>query len=78
MIEPRTEDIGRKVVYRDMGGRGKLEEGVITSFSEFYVFVRYGANTTSAPTNRKDLEWSHRTAEQTSISTTIQNPLPPS
>lgn len=89
MIDPTKDDIGRKVVYRDLGGRGKIEEGVITSFNDHYVFVRYGGNTTSAATNRNDLEWSHRTPDQTSVSTTIkggkvqridfcEDPMPPS
>jgi hypothetical protein len=83
MITPTHDDIGRKVVYRE------IEEGVITSFNDLYVFVRYGSSTTSAATNPSDLEWSHRTASETLISTTIQggkvtridfceDPLPPS
>jgi hypothetical protein len=45
MIEPTEHDIGRAVVYT--GNRypgGKLEEGVITSFNDYAVFVRYGAD----------------------------------
>ena len=45
MIEPTEEDIGRAVVYT--GNRypgGKLEEGVITSFHDHAVFVRYGSD----------------------------------
>lgn len=59
MIEPTEADIGRKVVYRERGdfpGR-KIEEGVITSINDHYVFVRYGSGTTSAATQRADLEW---------------------
>ena len=60
MIEPTKADIGRKVVYT--GNRfpgGKLEEGVITSYNDFCVFVRYSENekATSEATHRKDLEW---------------------
>ena len=40
MIYPEEDDIGRAVV----GNRGKLEEGVITSFNDHSVFVRYGAD----------------------------------
>ncbi len=59
MIEPTAKDIGRKVVYREPGdfpGR-KIEEGVITSYNALFVFVRYGASSSSAATNREDLEW---------------------
>lgn len=45
MVEPGQADIGRKVIYT--GNRypgGKIEEGVITSFNEHTVFVRYGAD----------------------------------
>ena len=56
MVDPKQSDIGRKVVYRDRGGH-KVEEGVITSFNDHCVFVRYGTNCTSAGTRREDLEW---------------------
>jgi hypothetical protein len=58
MIEPTTNDIGRSVVYT--GNRypgGKLVEGVITSFNDYSVFVRYGAEKHSKATSRADLEW---------------------
>jgi hypothetical protein len=58
MIEPTEDDIGRAVVYT--GNRypgGKLEEGVITSFNRYAVFVRYGADRGSKGTQRADLEW---------------------
>lgn len=57
MINPGEADIGRKVVYRDRSGY-KVEEGVITSFNESYVFVRYGSDFTSKGTRRQDLEFS--------------------
>jgi hypothetical protein len=61
MIEPTDADIGRKVVYRAWNSwyrnDVKPEEGVITSFNAAYVFVRYGASTTSKATRRADLEW---------------------
>jgi hypothetical protein len=58
MIEPTKDDIGRAVVYT--GNRypgGKLEEGVITSFNDYRVFVRYGSDKASKSTSREDLEW---------------------
>jgi hypothetical protein len=58
MIEPTEDDIGRAVVYT--GNRlpgGKLKEGVITSFHDRAVFVRYGADKHSKATSRADLEW---------------------
>jgi hypothetical protein len=58
MIYPEEDDIGRAVVYT--GNRypgGKLEEGVITSFVRYSVFVRYGADKHSKATSRADLEW---------------------
>jgi hypothetical protein len=57
MIEPSIEDVGRHVIYTDRPG-GKVEQGVITSFSEHYVFVRYGADVHSKATRRIDLQWS--------------------
>lgn len=74
MIEPTANDIGRMVIYRDFGGRGKIEEGVITSFNDSYVFVRYGGNgTTSAATARGDLEWSHRGPDDLAVETVISS-----
>ncbi len=58
MIKPTEDDIGRTVVYT--GNRypgGKLEEGVITSFNDSSVFVRYGSDKNSKGTSRQDLEW---------------------
>jgi hypothetical protein len=58
MIEPTQADIGRKVVYT--GNRypgGKLEYGVITGFTPYTVFVRYGADPAAKGTSRLDLEW---------------------
>ncbi len=55
MIEPTADDIGRKVVY-ERGDR-PFDEGVITSFNEKYVFVRYGADTHSKATSRADLAY---------------------
>lgn len=71
MIEPTEQDIGRKVIYRDLGGWGKIEEGLITSFNEHWVFVRYHG-ITSAATARSDLEWSNRRPEETAIASTMR------
>lgn len=56
MIEPTPSDIGRTVVYQDRGCM-QIEEGVITSFNDAYVFVRYGSEHTPKATRRQDLEW---------------------
>jgi hypothetical protein len=55
MIDPKHADIGRKVVYRDWSGH-IVEEGVITSFNDTCVLVRYGSDVHSKGTNRKDLK----------------------
>jgi hypothetical protein len=58
VIKPTTDDIGRSVIYT--GNRypgGKIEEGVITSFNDAVVFVRYGALKGSQATSHADLEW---------------------
>lgn len=47
-------DIGRTVVY-DPGY--KKEVGVITSFNDKYVFVRYGSDIHSKATRRDDLKY---------------------
>jgi len=61
MINPTEADIGRKVVYpgrsRVEGGFSRPQVGIITSFNEKYIFVRYGVGATSAATKREDLEW---------------------
>lgn len=56
MIEPTEADIGRRVIYRDRSGF-VMEEGTITSFNGWVVFVRYGADSHSKATDRDDLEW---------------------
>ena len=58
MIEPTEADIGRAVIYT--GNRypgGKAERGVIVAFSDYGVFVRYGASHHAKSTMREDLEW---------------------
>jgi hypothetical protein len=57
MINPTKDDIGRSVIYRRDSPRGETEEGVITSYNDFCVFVRYGANKHSQSTLREDLDW---------------------
>lgn len=60
MIEPTATDLGRAVIYT--GNRypgGELEEGGITSFNHWQVFVRYGRDKHAKATSRTDLEWAH-------------------
>ena len=60
MIKPTKADIGRHVIYTPYGDyeHKKIEEGVITSFNDKVVFVRYGSGSTSAATDPADLEFS--------------------
>lgn len=55
MVDPELKDVGRFVVYTDHDGERR--QGVITSFSAYYVFVRYGEEVLSKPTRREDLDW---------------------
>ena len=57
MIDPIVDDIGRKVIYRTRIFTVEPQEGVITSFNETCVFVRYGSDVHSKGTDRHDLEW---------------------
>ena len=62
MINPKQEDIGRGVVYKASYPGAPNEDGVITSFNDHSVFVRYskqhpGAN--GQATRREDLRWLH-------------------
>ena len=52
----RPEDIGRMVIYESMPAH--LEEGVITSFNDHVVFVRYGSSHWPQATSYEDLRWS--------------------
>lgn len=54
-IEPKPEDIGRKVLYLSPGGE-TIEEGVIVSINYSYVFVRFGAEQTPKACHRSSLE----------------------
>jgi hypothetical protein len=71
-IIPTSNDIGRKVIYKDYGGFGKIEEGVITSFNDHYVFVDYTGTGRGAATNKDDLEWSYRHPEDLAVETVYQ------
>jgi hypothetical protein len=55
MIDPQPGDEGRQVIY--LRGFRRREPGVISSWNEEYVFVRYGIGSTAAATKREDLEW---------------------
>lgn len=52
-------EIGRKVIYTPFVGcdPDMREEGVITSFNEKFVFVRYGNDVNSKATNPEDIEY---------------------
>lgn len=56
VIDPTEKDIGRMVIYQG-GHPDDKDEGVITSFNDKYVFVRYTAMSTSQATARCDLRW---------------------
>lgn len=59
MINPTEADIGRGVVYTG-NYNGPLEYGVITSFNDKFIFVRYSKQHPSQngqATAREDLEW---------------------
>ncbi len=60
MINPTEKDIGRGVVYQAGHPGAEREDGVITSFNEHFVFVRYRHQHPSSygqPTKREDLNW---------------------
>lgn len=54
MIHPIPDDIGRMVVYTPP--YANREQGIITSFNDHYVFVRYGNSLQGIATRRQDLE----------------------
>lgn len=57
-IDPQQSDIGRCVIYTGNRYPGGLPEiGVITSYNQVSVFVRYGDEKHSKATSREDLEW---------------------
>ena len=53
-IDEARDSIGLLVVYRRKGQ--PPDQGVITSVTDRYVFVRYGSQVGSAATNPKDIE----------------------
>lgn len=55
MIEPTKDDIGRRVRYFSNHLKG-VEFGIITSFNNNFVFVRYNGETSQA-TLRRNLVW---------------------
>lgn len=58
MVDPQQSDLGRPVVYTGNRYPGGLPEmGVVTSFNQSSVFVRYGNDVYSKATSREDLEW---------------------
>lgn len=56
MINPTNLDINRSVIYKTWNNQ-TTEEGVITSFNHFYIFVRYGSDKQSKATKRENLQW---------------------
>lgn len=56
-IKPATELIGSKVVYRpfENSSPSLWEEGVITSFNDSFVFVRFGNDVNSKACKKEDL-----------------------
>ncbi len=57
MIEPTEADIGRRVYY-EPDNNGPIDHGVITSFNEHFVFVRYDkSGDTPEGTSRSVLFW---------------------
>ena len=60
-IKDLTEEHkGQKVIYTTDGGT--KDEGVITSWNDTWVFVRYGKDVGSKSTRPSDLEWFCRRA----------------
>jgi hypothetical protein len=55
VIKPTDKDIGRAVRYQPR--YRVMEDGVITSFNDSYVFVRYGLDKHSQATRREELSW---------------------
>ena len=49
------EHVGRAVVYRDTSGVIRNEDGVITSWNDRWVFVRFGVHDVSKATDPRDL-----------------------
>lgn len=65
MINPRKEDIGRRVKY--YGKHGPTESGSITSFNDEWVFVRYDGFHWSRATKRRNLFWTNDEKNPTNL-----------
>lgn len=57
MIIPNQKDVGRLVIYQRESSQTGCRFGIITSFNDYCVFVRYGEDQHSKGTRREDLEW---------------------
>lgn len=55
IFEINELDIGKKVIYKE--GEYNEEKGVITSYNNEYIFVKYGNDIQSKSTRIKDLTW---------------------
>ena len=55
MINPTASDVGRRVVYTMP--HGEVKSGIVSSWNDEWVFVRYTTGDTAAATHRKDLNW---------------------
>lgn len=62
-IKVTDADIGRAVIYR-AAPNFEPEQGVITSFNDKYVFVRYGSGLRGVATDPDDLDWLARKPEE--------------
>lgn len=51
----KPDDVGRNVTYT--AHHGEREHGVISSWNDTYVFVRYGMGSTAAATDPDQLEF---------------------
>lgn len=57
MIDPSDSDKGRYVIYGRLNPYRTAELGVVSSWNEISVFVRYSSGDTAAATDYDDLEW---------------------
>ena len=62
-ITPTPSCIGGRVVYRTAPDY-KAEEGVITSYNDACIFVRYGNDVNSKATSRRDLDWTYERTKE--------------
>jgi len=53
--ELKPQDVGRNVTYT--ANHGEREHGVISSWNDKYVFVRYGMGSTAAATDPEQLSF---------------------